>query len=152
MPSFSTRPIRSRSLTLRLLHGSEMTVLSYLQVPACMIDLRKSEQSRREVAIGPAEDRTPTVPGTVRSRTPPCGTRPTLGLNPYIPLHTDGTRMLPPISVPTPRMLPRSASRAPSPPVLPPAVKWMLQGFSVLPKTLLSLSPVMIDWGRLVLQ
>lgn len=135
MPSFSTRPIRRRSLILRSLHGSGIVVLSYLHVSACMIVFRKSEQSRSDVAMGPAVEWTPSVPGTVRSLTPPCGTSPTLALNPYIPLHTEGTRTLPAISVPTPSMLPLRARSAPSPPVLPPAVNLGLRGFSVLPKT-----------------
>ena len=41
----------------------------------------------------------------------------------------------PPMSVPTPRGLPRMARRAPSPPEEPPAVMYRLWGLVVRPKT-----------------
>jgi hypothetical protein len=50
--------------------------------------------------------------------------------------------MDPPTSVPIPRREPPSATKAPSPPLLPPDVRVSLCGFSVRPKTLLSESAV----------
>lgn len=47
----------------------------------------------------------------------------------------------PPMSVPTPRGLPRIARRAPSPPEEPPGVMYLLYGFVVRPKTWLNVSP-----------
>lgn len=43
-----------------------------------------------------------------------------VGLNPATPQKCAGIRMLPPMSVPRPRSEPRAATRAPSPPLLPP--------------------------------
>lgn len=57
-----------------------------------------------------------------------------------------------PKSEPTPRMLPLSARRAPSPPLEPPEVRPRLSGFSVRPKTLLFVSAAIMVCGKLVLQ
>lgn len=56
-----------------------------------------------------------------------------VGLNPQIPQKADGIRMLPPISVPKPRIDPPPPIRAPSPPDEPPGVFLRLQGFKVCP-------------------
>ena len=45
-----------------------------------------------------------------------------------------------PISDPMPKQLPRRPSRAPSPPELPPAVRALLKGFTVVPYRLLDVS------------
>ena len=58
--------------------------------------------------------------------------------------------MLPPISVPKPTIDPRMAIKAPSPPVLPPAVHLRLRGFSVRPKRWLQLSNVASVCGMFV--
>lgn len=50
--------------------------------------------------------------------------------------------MEPAMSVPTPSGDPRNATSAPSPPLDPPAVKLVLWGLRVLPKTLFSESAV----------
>jgi hypothetical protein len=47
-------------------------------------------------------------------------------------LRTD--RTLPPMSVPTPSGLPRMPNNAPSPPLLPPAVRFRLRGQTVVPR------------------
>ena len=60
--------------------------------------------------------------------------------------------MLPAISVPNPAILPLIAMSAPSPPVLPPLVRDLLLGLSVLPQMLFSESAVIMVWGTLVLQ
>lgn len=53
--------------------------------------------------------------------------------------------MLPPISVPTPKGLPRHATRALSPPLLPPGERLRFHGLDVVPNTLFSVSK---DWGK----
>lgn len=68
--------------------------------------------------------------------------RSVVGLNPYTPQQRDGMRIDPAMSVPTPRIEPRKATSAPSPPLDPPAVRFVLCGFRVRPKILLSESPV----------
>jgi hypothetical protein len=44
-----------------------------------------------------------------------------------------GFLILPPISVPTPIVLPLIATKAPSPPELPPEVQFRLYAFRVIP-------------------
>jgi hypothetical protein len=58
--------------------------------------------------------------------------------------------MEPPTSVPTPNVLPRKADNEPSPPLLPPLVRWLTIGPNVWPKTLLSHSATIMDCGTLV--
>lgn len=60
-------------------------------------------------------------------------TRPDVGLRPYRPLKAQGMRMEPPMSVPSDRGEQRLASRAPSPPELPPGVRALSHGLSVRP-------------------
>lgn len=64
----------------------------------------------------------------------------TLGLSPYSPIMCAGMRMLPPISVPQPSMLPWLASRADSPPVEPPGVYFSQRGLVVRPQRGFSVS------------
>lgn len=73
---------------------------------------------------------------------PPYGSRPWLGLKPYLPTHMGGIRTLPPMSVPKLRVVPRRARRAASPPVLPPTVRRRLRGFRVRPKRWFAVSRV----------
>jgi hypothetical protein len=75
-----------------------------------------------------------------------------LGLIPNVPLHIAGIRILPPTSVPTPKIDPRMPSKAPSPPELPPGVTAVLKGLIVRPKTLLCESSAISVCGMLVLQ
>lgn len=75
-----------------------------------------------------------------------------VGLREKIPLKAAGIRTEPPISVPTPSVLPRSACRAPSPPDEPPHERFWLLGFSVCPMMLFFVSPKRRVWGKLVLQ
>lgn len=56
-----------------------------------------------------------------------------VGLKPHIPQNEDGMRILPPMSVPIPRMEPPPPMRAPSPPEEPPGVFWRLCGFRLWP-------------------
>ena len=56
-----------------------------------------------------------------------------------------------PISVPTPRGLPRNAIKADSPPEDPPEEVRRLRGFVVRPKTLLTVSAIIMAVGTLVL-
>jgi hypothetical protein len=94
----------------------------------------------------------PTVPGAAGLCWPAYGMIWELGLNPCTPLAELGIRMLPAISVPTPSTLPLRAISEPSPPVDHPAVNFVLFGFNVPPKTLLSESAVIMVWGTFVLQ
>ncbi|MEQ2186995.1 hypothetical protein GOODEAATRI_034591, partial [Goodea atripinnis] len=52
--------------------------------------------------------------------------RPVVGLKPQIPQKEAGMRILPPMSLPMPRMEPPPPIRAPSPPEEPPEVFWGL--------------------------
>ena len=116
--------------------------------------LRNISQSRNVVAIGPALACNPILPlpGKAAFSWPPYGTRPTLGLIPYTPLHIAGTRIEPPMSVPTPNTLPLIAMSAPSPPELPPGVRMLLSGLRVLPNTWFTESNAIKVCGILVLQ
>ena len=69
-----------------------------------------------------------------------------------MPVHAAGMRREPPISVPTPNGLPPKAMSADSPPDDPPDVRDLLRGLTVLPKTLLMDSAIIIAVGTLVLQ
>lgn len=64
----------------------------------------------------------------------------TLGFSPYMPVMCAGMRMLPPRSVPQPRILAWHDNRTASPPVEPPGVKSLLNGWSVLPQSGFSVS------------
>ena len=59
--------------------------------------------------------------------------RPRLGLMEYIPQYAAGIRRLPPMSEPMPMAEPSMASRAPSPPELPPHVYLSFHGLVVRP-------------------
>lgn len=115
---------------------------------------RKSSISRIVCASGPALAAMPVfeAPGSEPPSWPVYGMRSQLGLMPNVPSHIAGILMLPPTSVPTPRIDPRMASRAPSPPELPPAVTAVLRGLMVRPKTLLCESSAMSVCGTFVLQ
>ena len=65
--------------------------------------------------------------------TPTFGHRPVLHRRELIPLHAAGARTEPATSLPIPILLPFSASRAPSPPVLPPGEYFGLCGFRDTP-------------------
>ena len=59
-----------------------------------------------------------------------------------MPQHKEGIRIEPAMSLPTPRGEPLKATRAPSLPVEPPAVRVVLCGLRVRPKRLFSESAV----------
>ena len=61
------------------------------------------------------------------------GTRPEVGLSPARPQNADGTRMLPPVSVPRSIAEPPAAMIAPAPPLLPPGVRPTSYGLLVWP-------------------
>src|SRR5882757_4315744 len=86
--------------------------------------LRNNSQSLMLPEIGPALAGSPTLfaPSLAPFSCPIYGTRWALGFTPYKPPHIAGILILPPTSVPTPKTLPLMATRAPSPPELPPAV------------------------------
>lgn len=58
---------------------------------------------------------------------------PGVGLIPNTPLNAAGIRIDPPMSAPTPIVLPRSAISAPSPPEEPPHERFWLFGLRVWP-------------------
>jgi hypothetical protein len=109
-----------------------------------MVIFINNSRSSTEFAIGPPTGGTPGrwFFGKGYSDWPPKGTRSDVGLKPYIPQHSDGIRIDPAMSLPTPRGEPLNAINAPSPPVEPPAVRLVLCGLSVLPKILFSESAV----------
>ena len=107
-----------------------------------MTEVVKRCKSSKHVASGPAQGTIPGTPGKAGDVWAPNGIRPEVGLNPYVPQQNEGIRMDPAISVPTPSIEPRRVIRAASPPLEPPAVRFVLCGFSVRPKMLLSESPV----------
>lgn len=87
---------------------------------------RTSTRSSVQRPIGPAVQGTvfcPSTPPSFGSMTPLFDRRPAVGLKPYTPQKWAGMRMLPPMSVPTPRGVQRAAISAPSPPLLPPGVR-----------------------------
>jgi hypothetical protein len=59
--------------------------------------------------------------------------------------------MLPPMSVPTPKKLPRKLTSADSPPEEPPDVSLRFRGLHVVPNTLLTVSPRIKVAGTFVL-
>src|SRR5256885_15248453 len=103
-----------------------------------MTVLIKSLMPARLVLKGPTTVTIGSAPGLVDDQ-PSVGIRKAVGLRPYRPLLAAGLRMLPvyiseeiqtpprltsdspPMSVPIPKQLPRSAIKAPSPPEDPPA-------------------------------
>ena len=70
---------------------------------------------------------------------PRSGTTWTVGLWPYTPQKCAGTRIDPPMSLPTGRYVSPAASAAASPPLEPPAVRATFHGLFVRPNTALSL-------------
>lgn len=74
----------------------------------------------------------------------PYGTRRVVGRKPQRPQKEEGIRMLPPMSVPTPKIEPFVRMRAPSPPLEPPGVSERFNGLRVRPKTWLSVSEICI--------
>ncbi|EKG20756.1 hypothetical protein MPH_01923 [Macrophomina phaseolina MS6] len=127
------------------IHGTARAVLSYLDGSASRTDLKKSSKSAKEFASGPAHGTIPGVPWRAGDTWPPNGIRSAVGLKPYTPQHSEGMRMDPAMSVPTPSIDPRSATSAPSPPLDPPAVRLVLWGLSVLPNMLFSESAVYLS-------
>jgi hypothetical protein len=63
------------------------------------------------------------------------GCRPEVGDKPYSPHSPAGMRTEPPISEPIPKTLPRAATSADSPPLLPPEIRPRLSGLRHCPKT-----------------
>lgn len=119
-----------------------MAVASYLQASAFeTVDMNNSRSSK-VWASGPADGAIIGVSSATPETCPAKGTRPVVGLKPYTPQQRAGMRMDPATSVPTPRIEPRKATRAPSPPLDPPAVRLVLMGFKVRPYMLLSESAV----------
>jgi hypothetical protein len=115
-----------------------------------MTEVVKRRKSSKHVASGPAQGTIPGTPGKAGDVWAPNGIRPEVGLNPYVPQQNEGIRMDPAISVPTPSIEPRRVIRAASPPLEPPAVRFVLCGFSVRPKMLLSESPVFKNQPRTI--
>lgn len=70
----------------------------------------------------------------------------------YSPLKAAGTRMDPPMSVEGVIGQPLIATKAASPPELPPELRSMLKGLRVRPQRLLAVSSAIPVWGMVVLQ
>jgi hypothetical protein len=75
---------------------------------------------------------------------------PMVGFKPNVPLILDGILMLPPKSLPNPRIDAPLAKRAPSPPEEPPGLKSLLCGFLVTPNIGLLQSELKVRWEFLV--
>lgn len=90
-----------------------------------MMDLVKTRRPSRLVEIGPVVPRIDSAPAMAADQ-PAVGNRRVVGLKPKSPLLAAGTRMDPPMSVPIPRIEPRSPISAPSPPDEPPELKVLL--------------------------
>ena len=123
-------------------HPVPCAVTSYFQGCACSTLAMNSLRSSILLARGPADGFMPGRPSIAPDTWPPNGMRSAVGLKPYTPQQSDGMRMEPAMSVPIPSGEPLNATRAPSPPLDPPAVRLVLWGFSVRPNMLLSESPV----------
>src|SRR5450631_4081670 len=84
--------------------------------------------SRTERASGPSTDKVfqPLKPGSL-------GTRPKVGLCPTTPQNDAGIRIDPPPSVPSASVVMPAATDAPAPPLEPPGVRPVSQGFLVSP-------------------
>lgn len=125
-------------------HGAHRAVLSMFHGWDSVLrtELRKRRMSSTAVVRGPADANTPGAPAREADVRSPNGIRPTQPFKPYVPQQRAGMRTEPPISVPTPMSEPRSATNAPSPPLLPPGVRVSLCGLRVRPKRLLSESAV----------
>jgi hypothetical protein len=65
---------------------------------------------------------------------PRCGTRPWLGLWPNTPQQCAGTRIDPPMSLPSSRLVKPAATAAAEPPDEPPGVRVRSHGLLVVPK------------------
>lgn len=125
-------------------HPTANAVESYFHAsPLRTVDINNS-MSSREFPNGPAEGFRPGTPSIAPETPPPNGILSTLGLNPYVPQQSEGMRIDPAMSVPTPSGEPLKATNAPSPPEDPPAVRVVLWGLSVRPKMLFSESAVYI--------
>ena len=61
------------------------------------------------------------------------GTRPAVGLIPQMPLKCEGSRMLPPVSLPRSSGEPPAETIAAAPPLEPPGVRSGLNGLRVCP-------------------
>ena len=68
------------------------------------------------------------------------GTRPAVGFSPAMPQKCAGSRMLPPVSLPTSKGDPPAATIAAAPPLDPPDVRSGSNGLLVRPYTRLSVS------------
>ena len=139
----------SRSIWSR--QGSGWTIGSLSQGCCPRIDVIAKCIPSMDGDIGPRTERTVFCP-SIEFAMPSYGSRPLDGFSPKTPLVEAGMRMLPPMSVPNPRGLPLSESKAPSPPELPPLLKWRFLGLNVYRIMLLKVSPVMSVDGTLVLQ
>lgn len=189
MPSFRTTPNLSflGMVTSRQGIGSALGSLS--QGCASTTDLANRVRSDRFVPIGPTHQRSVSKQCPYRLRSPltlltdscpaspevqpAVGNRPNDGRSVKMPVADAGILKEPPMSVPTPRGLPRNANNADSPPELPPGVSVRRRGFSVLhtstrtsatrqsriwrtpishlPKVLFTLSGIIIAVGTFVL-
>ena len=126
-------------------HGTPTAAESYFHAwPSATTELISSLRSAMLCASGPATGTSPGIPFTAPETCPPKGIRSVVGLKPYTPQHSAGMRIEPAMSVPTPRIDPRKATNAPSPPLDPPAVRVVLCGLRVRPKMLFSESAVWV--------
>jgi hypothetical protein len=115
----------------------------------------KSRVNRRASSMewhtGPAESLMETCP-VIEPSHKFLGTRIAVGLIPYRPLKAAGARIDPPTSVDGAIGQPFMATKAPSPPELPPAPRFRLYGLRVRPQRLLTVSKTIPVWGMAVLQ
>src|SRR5262249_27187434 len=101
----------------------------------CAPFLRFSEIVVRRIAASSTER----ASGPTQSRVGESGTMPSTetwssdGLNPTIPQREAGIRMEPPVSVPTAATQSRATTAAAAPPLEPPGMREVSQGFLVAP-------------------
>lgn len=129
----------SRALQERLI-----ALPSYLHGLSLVTTSMRSDKSSAELANGPRAGITADIQfmGHGERDCPANGMRSTVGLKPYTPQQKAGMRTEPARSLPMPRGDPRNATSAPSPPLEPPAVNFVLCELSVRPKMLFSESQV----------
>ena len=69
-------------------------------------------------------------------------------MKPMIPLHAAGDLMLPPMSVPIANVTHLEDTKAPSPPELPPQVRFLSYGLRALPNIRFSVCPTQTNCGK----
>jgi len=114
------------------------------------ITRRISSRSATDRAIGPSWVSGSWMPPN-ETACPVRGTRPWVGFSPAVPQQWDGTRMLPPVSLPTSKAHSALATAAAAPPLLPPGLRSGSNGLRVRPNTRLSVSKDRVNSGVLVL-